>query len=251
MTVYLIKFAYDGTKFDAFSMEKNRKTVEGEILKVTRAFNISDRIYISSRTDRNVSALGNVIGLISKDEIKKIAGILNSKLPFMLFYSYTVVDDRFKPRHALERWYRYFLLDQNFNLDDMKKKAELFIGEHDFSLFSRKDDRNTLRKISNIEIEKDHDLIVIDIWGQSFLWNMVRRIVGFLAYGKGNPFTEGSKFNVPAENLLLMDVSYGFEFNYLKTSKSFYEYYWTLRSLSFLYGEISKIAEGRWGIEPH
>ncbi|MDP8011202.1 MAG: tRNA pseudouridine(38-40) synthase TruA [Thermoplasmata archaeon] len=248
--MYLLKFGYDGTKFDSFSFEKNRYTVLGEILKILKEYNISDNVYTSSRTDRNVSAIGNVIGIISSDNINKIMGILNSKTKYMLFHSYAIVENDFKPRYAKERWYRYFLFNRNFNIDEMEKKATQFIGEHDFSNFSRKDERKSVRKIFKIEIKSDDDFIIIDVRGQSFLWNMVRRIIGFLAYGEGDPYSNVSRYIVPAENLVLMDVIYDFNFKTLPVNKNFLKDYWKIRTSLFIYREFNKISEGRWGIEP-
>ena len=248
--MYLIKFAYDGTKFNGFSMEKDSITVEGEINSVIKKFGIAERIYPSSRTDRNVSALGNVFGIKSDENIEKIFGILNSHIRNMVFYAYAKIDDNFKPRHARERWYRYYLLDKNFDLEEMNNKAKEFIGEHDFSGFSRDDGRNPIRKIQGINIFKENDFIIIDIRGESFLWNMVRRIIGFLAYGKGDPFKKGSRYKVPAENLILMDVSYDFKFNFIKPNKNFSRQYQEMKTMLYLYAQMSKIGEGRWGIEP-
>lgn len=248
--MYLIKFAYDGTKFQGFSMEKGRKTVEGEIVSVLKNFNIAEKIYASSRTDRNVSALGNVLGIKTGENIKKIFGILNSNLPEMLFYSYATVDDNFKPRHARERWYRYFILSRNLDIENMKEKANRIVGEHDFSGFSKRDGRNSVRKINEIKIARENEFFIIDIRGESFLWNMVRRIIGFIAYGDGAPFETGSRFIVPAENLVLMDVSYDFDFTPVRVRKNFCRRYQEMRTMLFIYGGMYSITEGRWGIEP-
>lgn len=248
--MYLIKFAYDGTSFEGFSREKNKITVEGSILDVLKNYNISNKIYISSRTDKHVSALGNVFGLKTDENIEKIFGILNSKIKNAIFYAYANVDDNFKPRYAEYRWYRYFLLNENFDINELERKSKLLLGEHDFSKFSKSDGRNTIRKIYEINMEKENDFLIIDIKGQSFLWNMVRRMVGYIAFGQGDPFNEYNNICLPAENLILMDVHYNVKFYNIKIKKNFNEIYNSIATKLFLYRGFKNIAEGRWGIEP-
>ncbi len=59
----LLKFAYDGTKFYGYQRQPDKPTVEGEIISVLRDSGLDATIKSASRTDRGVSALGNVIYL--------------------------------------------------------------------------------------------------------------------------------------------------------------------------------------------
>ncbi|MEL9998669.1 MAG: tRNA pseudouridine(38-40) synthase TruA [Thermoplasmata archaeon] len=247
--MYLLKFAYDGKLFQGYAKQPGKYTVEGEIENCLLKSGIKAKIKSSSRTDKGVSAIGNVIGIYSNDNIKKIFGILTNAKN-LYFYAYAEVNNDFNPRHAKERWYRYFVLDENYNVEKIKEKSKFFIGEHNFSMFSKKDRRNSIRKINSIEINKLDNFIIFDIKGESFLYNMVRRIVGFLLYGEGNPFELGGKFNVPPEGLILMDVSYNFQFNSYKIKKNISKIYQEIFVRQILYSTLWKIKEGRWGIEP-
>ncbi len=205
----LLKFSYIGWMFESYSIQPGKKTVEGSIIDVLKKFNIAEKIMSSSRTDRGVSALGNVIGIKTDQRAEKIAGILNSNLHGIYFHSYAIVDDNFNPRWAKKRWYRYFWPYSKQNINEIREKSKYLLGEHDFSGFSRMDGRNPVRKIYEIDVNVENNIIVFDIIGESFLWNMVRRIVGYLLFESEKNL---GKFTAPAQFLILMDVEYDFPF---------------------------------------
>jgi len=107
----------------------------------------------------------------------------------------------------------------------MVQAAKLFIGTHDFRNFSKKSERNPVRTIEKMEIGKDKDLICVDVIGESFLWNMVRKIVSVLLMVGDREikpediveyFAPHKEFPIrpaPPEGLILMNVKYsGIEF---------------------------------------
>ena len=73
----LLKFAYDGTKFFGYQRQKDIPTVEGSVLQVLRKFGIANNLKSASRTDRGVSALGNVIQLHTSMDPMDVIGILS------------------------------------------------------------------------------------------------------------------------------------------------------------------------------
>ena len=105
----------------------------------------------------------------------------------------------------------------------MEIAAKYFLGTHDFSAFKATDSsgKNTIRTIYSIDLKKDKDLIFVSIRGNSFLYNMVRIIVGTLVEvgsGKLNPnsipnIIESKDRNkaghtAPAKGLYLDEVYY-------------------------------------------
>ncbi len=212
----LLKFAYDGTKFYGYQRQKNLPTVEGEILRILQEEGIATKIKSASRTDRGVSALGNVVWIPTYQEPKRVMGILNSRLNYIYFYAYALRD--INPRYADLRWYRYHILNFDYDMDLLRESAGIFQGEHDFRNFTRAR-KNTVIKIKKIEISENGNMILIDFYARNFLWNMIRRIVAaMLSYARGNIFGEEvfekrKNFGLaPSEPLLLMDVVYPFEF---------------------------------------
>ena len=70
-------------------------------------------------------------------------------------------------------------MEKNIDLDYYNDVLNLFLGEHDFSNFYKKeDDRSTIRIIEEISpwVSKENRIIGFEIKSKGFLWNQVRRI---------------------------------------------------------------------------
>lgn len=120
-----------------------------------------------------------------------------------------------------ERKNSYWVND-SLNIDKMKEAAKLLIGKHNFLGFSSKSKKkNTIRDIYNISISSEGAMIFIDIYGEGFLYNMVRIIVGTLIeIGQSKKdidviqriFSSGIReeagFTVPGKGLCLVNVTY-------------------------------------------
>lgn len=221
-----IKIGYDGTKFDGFAIQPNKRTVEGEILKLLiKTKIIEDRkkakFQYAARTDKGVSAFGNVIAFNCKGNAVKVL----QNMKDIWVFGFAEVDEKFNPRKCIEKIYRYYLYDDGYNLNIIKQTLALFKGKHNFSNFARLDGRNPIREIKKIKIRKKGKIIKIDFIAQSFLWNQIRRIMAaVIKAGKGEidlqEIENALKCNIkknfglaPAENLVLLDVKYNFDFN--------------------------------------
>ncbi|MBU1158369.1 MAG: tRNA pseudouridine(38-40) synthase TruA [Candidatus Thermoplasmatota archaeon] len=223
-----LKVAYDGTNYFGFQRQPGRVTVEGALVtaldKVGAISSPRECGYrSSSRTDRGVSALGNVISFRTSFPLRSICSAINSELEDIWAYSIARVPDDFNPRAARQRWYRYYLPKDGQDLTVMKALAERFIGIHDFSSYATKADRNPMRKIDSIDISDEGLFHALDFRAESFLWNMIRRIVwvmnegstGRLDLASIGPEAKKKLIRIglsPPEYLLLMDVDCGVEF---------------------------------------
>jgi len=145
------------------------------------------------------------------------------------------VPDDFDPRRdAVGRRYRYLLYAPDVIERRIALHSQLFVGMHDFTNFSSVEpNKNPVRTIKSISVEKRGDIYAIDVEADSFLWNMVRKIVtGMRLVGsnkrpaqwigqmlKPDEYREG----IPpalAAGLYLMKVDYpGIEFEEEKYSK--------------------------------
>ena len=240
----LLKFAYDGTRFYGYQRQPSLPTVEGEIIRVLREYGIADSVKSASRTDRGVSALGNVILVDSDEDPRKVIGILNSNLRHIYFHSYAKVN--VNPRHARSRWYRYHLPDFGYSLESLREAARIFEGEHDFRNFTRAKEGTVLR-IDRIKVSRAWDFFVVDFHAQYYLWNLIRRIVAALtSYARGDEFGEeifekGRNFGLaPPEPLILMDVEYDFEFRRIRGNRRFRERAFREFSSGLIYHYLSK-----------
>lgn len=212
---YLLKFGYDGRSFTGYQRGNGDNSVEDAILGITKKYGIADVMSSAARTDRGVSAAGNVLYLRSDMKPEKIIGILNAKTRCIIFHSYAKVDSDFRVRHSLLKHYRYMMPLSSINSEVFSILLHKFQGTHDFSLFSRKDHRSSVRSIERINATERAGFLQIDIYGPNFVWNQIRSIVGFARYfsmrsKEVDPFSIAKRTwpVAPAEALILMDISY-------------------------------------------
>jgi len=265
------KIAYDGTRFKGSARQPDQRTVEGSMIKALQDMGAVKKgseggLRSSSRTDKGVSSLGNIVTVNSAIEGEKVVRAMNGSFSQegLWFLGWAEPPEDFRPRHAKQRWYRYaYPVGPELDIDRMKEVSILFEGEHDFKAFSKVDksdpDKTTVRSIDSIivtplkisigshiagtygevmagmiggketplEPPLDMEVVLVDIYGQSFLWQMVRRIVSaMVGVAKGDHELEvletalskgvmkGGKGTgvLPAENLVLMDVAHSLKF---------------------------------------
>lgn len=237
--------AYDGTNYCGWQVQKNGKTIEGELNDCLSEL-LGEEILVigASRTDSGVHSKGNVAVFDSETRIpaEKISYALNQRLPddIVVQNSCEVALD-FHPRFCdTIKTYEYRILNRTFpdpmqrlyadfihypmNLEAMQKAATYLVGEHDFQSFcsAGAQVKSTIRTVYNLEIQKDKDdFICIKITGNGFLYNMVRIIVGTLTriglgYGKPEDMKQimeacdRSKAGptAPARGLTLIEIKY-------------------------------------------
>jgi len=218
-----LKIAYDGGAFFGHQRQPDRRTVEGECLAALRAGKILKNpresfFRSASRTDRGVSAVGNVIAFDAALQGDAVVGVFNDHAEGVWAWAYSEVPPAFHPRHATERWYRYHLYD-DLSVDSLRQVGALFLGDRDFRSFT-----------------SEPDVIVVDVRAGSFRRGMVRRIVAaMVAFARGDvaldtvrAALEGKRHDfgvAPAEPLFLMDVSYGFPFQVVRKGKALDEWH--------------------------
>ena len=227
-----LKVAYIGTGFHGFQRQPNHKTVEGELIFALKEAGLIDNLKecgyaIAGRTDRGVHALGNVISFRTSEDVK--INHINDLLPTNIrILAIARVPFGFKPRFAKKRHYRYIIANENdLDLNEMESASKIILGTHDFSNFSKRSERNPLRTIESIQISLNGDVLIIDVIGESFLWNMVRKIAtSILMVGSSqlsieklqkffDPSFGAAIAPMPPEGLILVDTIYdGIKFKY-------------------------------------
>lgn len=223
-----LKFAYDGSDFFGFQRQPGRLTVEGVLMtalsKVGAIRSSRECGYrSSSRTDRGVSALGNIVSIRTSFQAASLCSAINSEMEGVWAYSAVTVPDEFNPRAARQRWYRYYLVRSDQDRKLMTELSRRFVGVHDFSGYARRDKRNPMRKIDSVEVSEAGMFYVMDFRAESFLWNMVRRIVWMVNEGSSGripasvvgPGSAEKPIRIglaPPEYLVLIDIDCAIEF---------------------------------------
>ncbi len=221
-----LKISYDGRAFYGHQRQPDARTVEGECLAALKAAKIlSDPgkafFRSASRTDRGVSAVGNVIAFNTSLRPEAVVGAFNDKSRGVWAWAFAAVPDSFHPRHAEERWYRYHLL-RRLPLDALRAAASAFEGEHDLRWFTS-DPPAGPHAISRVEVNPAGEGEVVDVRAQSFRRGMIRRIVaalvghaaGEIRLAEIEAALQGERHDfgmAPAEPLVLMDVRYAVRF---------------------------------------
>ena len=238
-----ITIEYDGTRYNGWQSQKNGTGIQ-EILTnaIHQVCSDVDKINGAGRTDAGVHALGQVANFKTNSQIPidRIPNALNAKLPKDIsIVKAEEVDEDFHSRYsAKKKTYRYQIYNSQYrspiyadisypvkydlDIDKMKKEAKSLIGTYDFKGFMSSGSSviDTVRTIYNIEVSKSEDLIIIEIEGNGFLYNMVRIIAGTLVdIGRGR-ITENMStiiesksrsmagHTAPAHGLFLKKVDY-------------------------------------------
>jgi tRNA pseudouridine38-40 synthase len=230
-----LKIAYLGDAFFGHQRQPDVRTVEGECLRALKAANVlrdlSTAFFRSaSRTDRGVSAVGNVIAFDTDLPPEAVVRAFNGRARGVWAWAVASVPPGFHPRHAIERWYRYHLLEPS-PLRALRRAAAVFEGDHDMSSFTSDPPSGSLR-INRVDVAREKGITVIDVRAPAFRRGMVRRIVAaMMAHARGDaPLAtirttlrgERRDFGLASpEPLVLMDVRYAVPFRIVPESKAF------------------------------
>jgi tRNA pseudouridine38-40 synthase len=246
MARFKILLEYEGTRYSGWQMQKNARTIQGEIVAALRDILQSTEfeLYGSGRTDAGVHALMQVAHLEAKTvlapEILKIK--LNDALPPDInILEIEKAPKDFHARHnAVSRSYLYQIsrrrtafgkrfvwwVKDDLDFHKMQKASKLFVGMKDYQSFTADDpeDKSTKVQLEGIEMREAGALILIRIVGSHFIWKMVRQIVGVLVeVGRGKLSVEDiermfreksdrpSKLTAPPSGLFLESVFYSQE----------------------------------------
>jgi tRNA pseudouridine38-40 synthase len=219
-----LKLAYLGDNYYGFQRQPGLATVDSEVRRALEKIGVihGDFCY-AGRTDRGVSALGQVIDFwIDEDKAYLTRPrCVNGRLPRDIWtWAWAVAPIGFSARwNALWREYRYLLWHPGLDIEKMRPAAERLLGEHDFRNFSSAK-VGTVKTVQKLEITERNGLFIFDIRADGFLWNMVRKIVGSLEkMGTGQrdmnwfsdllrPDLKHGAPTAPAEGLILMEVGY-------------------------------------------
>lgn len=203
-----ITLSYDGTSYHGFQIQKNEITIQETVQKALSKIT-GEQIKLTGcgRTDSGVHAVAYTANFHTNSSIPadKVSFALNSILPDdIICIDSCSEDDTFHAKNsALRKKYTYKILNSKtpnpflrnyawhykFPLDiqKMRQASQAFIGTHDFIGFASSGFtvKTTVRTIYSLNVYKDGDIIVIDVTGNGFLYNMVRIIAGTLVFVGG------------------------------------------------------------------
>lgn len=242
---YKIILSYDGGRFEGWQKQQGRLTIQETVEEcISNICHEKIKVIASGRTDAGVHALGQTANFHTshKQEAEKFMRQCNEMLPEDIrILSFEAVEETFHSRYdAIEKTYCYtidtrerpsvftrryaYSLPERLDIQTMEKAAEQLVGVHDFRSFTsdKRKDKDTIRKLKNIEIVKENIYLKMYFTGEGFLYHMVRILAGTLieiGMGKKNVeeipeiFQAKNRFHAgfmaPAHGLMLVEVNYG------------------------------------------
>lgn len=198
-----VMIAYRGTKYHGFQRQNNALAVQEVVERcVSKVLNEPVTIIGCSRTDTGVHASNYCFNVHTSSSINCrgfVRGV-NGELPDDISvlscedvpedfharfdcvgkeYIYKIHCSESKNPFATDLMYHY---RRPVHLDRIKKAAEYFVGEHDFSSFCAdcSNISTPVRTIYSFKIENSGDSLIILVKGNGFLYNMIRIMVGTL-----------------------------------------------------------------------
>ena len=239
---YLIEFSYLGTAYHGWQIQPNANTVQAELQAALSTLHQAEvEVVGAGRTDTGVHAeqMYAHFDTLKVWDNRSFLHRINSILPhdIAVYNLYQVKADFHARFDATFRSYRYqishcknpFLTDRAFrfpfplNVEKMNQAAELLLGEHDFSCFSKAHTQTFTNNCHLISAHwrKEKDLLLFEVTANRFLRNMVRAMVGtLLEVGEGKRAVESmpelidsknrsnAGTSAPAQGLYLTAVGY-------------------------------------------
>lgn len=202
---------YDGTRYHGFQRQLSgvptiQEALEVALMRVAGGQTVSLRC--AGRTDTSVHASGQVVHFDSSVERSLFTWVMgaNANLPSDISVTWAcMVPDHFDARFsAVARRYRYVIYNdpvrpahlstaltwnhRPLDMARMQEAARYLVGTHDFSAFraNQCQAKSPIKTVHHLELQRQGQLIVLDIRASAFLHHMVRNIAGVLmAIGAG------------------------------------------------------------------
>ena len=222
---YFFHIAYKGNRYRGWQRQPNVHNVQ-EVIEtaISRILKTPITIMGCGRTDAQVHATQFFFHLeVEKEWDFDLLFRLNKLLPpdIAVFEIIPVTDSQHARFDAMQRTYDYFIHtyknpflsessafygEQNLNLDEMKKGANLFLRHNDFKAFCKSPAKykHTICHISSVILFRDAagEKIRFQISANRFLSSMVRTMVGtLLEIGRGNFNVEELENSIAAKEL--------------------------------------------------
>jgi tRNA pseudouridine38-40 synthase len=235
---------YNGSHYCGWQQQPGRRTVEGELAEAVG--HVADHavdLCCGGRTDAGVHALGQVVHFDTTAVRSARAWVLgvNANLgrQTSIVWARPVADFFHARFTAQRRHYRYTIHNRSarsallagrvawvqtpLDVAAMQAGGAGLVGEHDFSAFRAAEcqSRSPIRRLESLRVQRDGELVHIDVAANAFLHHMVRNIAGLLIeVGRGERSPEAVKtllegrdrrVNAPtaaAEGLALRHIEY-------------------------------------------
>ena len=192
---------YDGARFAGWAAQPERRTVEGELTEALRTvLRQPIKLSVAGRTDAGVHASGQVVSFEAETDLStslvsyKATAVLPEDVA--LRRCVTVPDGFDARRDARSRSYEYRLVNdeirapltrlraayepRKLDFGLLEEAGAMLIGTHDFRAFTPSKGYHVRfeRVVADSSWTREGDLLTYRITADSFLYGMVRTLVG-------------------------------------------------------------------------
>ena len=243
---FKLTLCYDGTRYRGWQKQGNTdNTIQAKLeTLLSRMLGQTVEVAGSGRTDAGVHARRQVCSFRAETELSTEIMLteLRKYLPEDIgALALEEAEERFHARLSCrEKTYVYRLWNSAapnvferkyvtawpgvLDEEKMRQAAELLCGEHDFSAFctARGKKKSAVRRLKNIDFQREGEELRLIFTGDGFLYNMVRILTGTLlevgsgqrsAESVGEALASGKRelagFTAPAQGLFLWELRYG------------------------------------------
>lgn len=200
---------YDGSGYCGWQQQQAAESIQ-QVLQtaLSRVCDHKVELTAAGRTDAGVHARGQVAHFESGANRSSRGLVLgaNTLLPEGIALRWAQqVPDHFHARYsAVARTYRYCILNRSsrsalaagraafvyrpLQLEPMREAAGHLLGKHDFSAFRAAEcqARSPVRNLTQLELRRSGDFMVLEVTANAFLHHMVRNMAGLLIHiGQG------------------------------------------------------------------
>lgn len=185
---YLFYISYDGTKFDSFDENTNKKSVKGEFKEALLKNNISwaKGIQQAGRTDKDVSAEENILYISTNYncfDLEKLKNDLNTKLDISSLFLKKIektFSDIVLPDMILRRVYSYEVVEKikKNNNEIIIENCKNLSGIYDVSEYTDFKGEKLKNKIREVYIEYNGKNLIFK--GESFMPKQVRIMSSYI-----------------------------------------------------------------------
>lgn len=197
--------SYIGTHYLGWQKTKTGPSIE-ESLEIVFSQILQEPISLqaASRTDRGVHAEGQVVNFLTQKENVDLERLIISARQLLAkditILSMEIAPDDFHPTlDALGKEYHYYITPADYQLPFfkdfawhvrdaldiplMQEACTHLLGTQDFASLTNERTDDTVRTLYHLEVKSiTPQLLLIRVIGESFLYKMVRNIVGTLVY---------------------------------------------------------------------
>ncbi len=219
---------YQGTRYHGYQKQIDVNTIQKCLeFSLKKVYRTEINVLASGRTDTGVHAEGQVVHYQVENidiSVTKLPEVINCYLPEDIrVYGAEKKNLNFHARYSARvRQYRYRLWTKNqrdiplnelafiFPVKEIDSKAlknylSPLIGYYDFTSFCHVHDSSPSkqREIFDIQFKEKEGILIIDMFGNAFLHNMVRSIIGTALFA----FRKNKEKNYLKKILLAKDAS--------------------------------------------